>query len=80
MMKKIFTRLCLMTGLLVTPGLLFAADSVQYIKPSVLTTAFVIIYIIISIGIGIYATKLAKTPEQFFGGTKSFGPALSRCP
>ncbi len=46
----------------------------QLIKPSAFTIIFTVVFILVSIGVGIYATKKAKTAEQYFGGTKSFGP------
>lgn len=45
----------------------------QLIQPSATTIAFTVIFIIVSIGFGLYARKYAKTAEQFFGGTKTFG-------
>mgnify|MGYP001555291791 CR=1 FL=1 len=48
----------------------------QALKPNALTIVTVIIFIIASIWIGIYAKKKAKTTEQYFGGTKSFGPMV----
>ncbi len=45
----------------------------QLIETSYFNIAFTIIFILISIGIGLYANKYAKTAEQFFGGTKTFG-------
>jgi Na+/proline symporter len=49
-------------------------DVRQLIEPSALTISFVVVFIVLSIGIGIYAGRKAKSAEQFFGGTKSFGP------
>lgn len=46
----------------------------QLIEPNAFTISFSVVFIIISIAIGLYAAKKAKTAEQFFGGTKSFGP------
>ncbi|MFC1692185.1 sodium:solute symporter [Candidatus Latescibacterota bacterium] len=50
------------------------ADVEQLIEPSAFTIGFSVVFLLISIGIGIYASRKAKTAEQFFGGTKSFGP------
>lgn len=50
------------------------ADIEQLIQPSVFTIGFCIVFILVSIGIGLYASKKSKTAEQYFGGTKSFGP------
>ena len=46
----------------------------QLIQPGAFTIGFSVIFILASIGIGLYAARKAKTAEQFFGGTKSFGP------
>ncbi|MFC1607326.1 sodium:proline symporter [Candidatus Latescibacterota bacterium] len=46
----------------------------QLIKPNSFTTGFSVVFILISIVIGLYASRKAKTAEQYFGGTKSFGP------
>ena len=50
------------------------ADIEQFIQPGAFTISFSVIFILASIGIGLYAARKAKTAEQFFGGTKSFGP------
>lgn len=46
----------------------------QLIEPNALTISFVVVFVVVSIIIGVYATVQAKSAEQFFGGTKSFGP------
>ncbi|MCP4481310.1 MAG: sodium/proline symporter [bacterium] len=46
----------------------------SYVQPSYVTWIFVVLYILISIGIGVFSTRFAKTPEQYFGSTKTFGP------
>ena len=45
----------------------------QFIQPSPWIIGYTIVFILISMGIGFYASKYAKTAEQFFGGTKMFG-------
>jgi Na+/proline symporter len=45
----------------------------QFIQPSPLIIGYTIAFILVSMGIGFYAGKYAKTAEQFFGGTKMFG-------
>jgi Na+/proline symporter len=45
----------------------------QLIQPSPLIIGYTVVFILVSIGIGWYANKYAKTAEQFFGGTKTFG-------
>jgi Na+/proline symporter len=45
----------------------------QFIQPSALIIGYTIVFILVSMGIGFYAGKYAKTAEQFFGGTKMFG-------
>jgi Na+/proline symporter len=45
----------------------------QLIQPSPLIIGFVVVFIAVSIGIGWYANRFAKTAEGFFGGTKMFG-------
>ena len=44
----------------------------QFIQPSPFIIGYVIVFLIISIGIGWYANRYAKTAEGFFGGTKMF--------
>lgn len=46
----------------------------QLIQPNIFTISFCILFILISIGLGIWAKRKSRTAEQFFGGTKSFGP------
>ena len=46
----------------------------RFIQPSAFTIGFMVAFLLLSIAIGIYASRKAKTAEQFFGGTKSFGP------
>jgi len=50
------------------------AQERQLIEAKTGVTLFVFAYIVISIGIGVYSKKWAKTPEQYFGATKTFGP------
>ena len=45
----------------------------QFIQPTPLIIGYTIAFILVSMGIGFYAGKYAKTAEQFFGGTKMFG-------
>jgi len=45
----------------------------QLIQPSPLIIGYTICFMLVSIGIGWYANKYAKTAEGFFGGTKTFG-------
>ncbi len=49
---------------------------VTQLEPNIFTLIVVIVFIGISIGLGIYAARKAKTAEQYFGGTKSFGPII----
>jgi len=44
----------------------------QLIQPSPLIIGYTIVFMLISIGIGWYANRYAKTAEGFFGGTKTF--------
>jgi len=46
----------------------------QLIEPNAATVVFCVAFLLASVGIGLYASRKAKTAEQFFGGTKSFGP------
>jgi SSS family transporter len=66
----------LISGFIAKIGYSAAAAKEQLIEPNGFTIAFTVVFIIISIAVGIYATKKAKTAEQFFGGTKSFGPMV----
>ncbi len=45
----------------------------QLIQPTPLIIGYTVLFILVSIAIGIYANKYAKTAEGFFGGTKAFG-------
>ena len=45
----------------------------QLIQPTPLIIGYTVVFILVSIGIGIYANKYAKSAEGFFGGTKAFG-------
>jgi len=45
----------------------------QLIQPSPFIIGFTIVFMLVSIGIGWYANRYAKTAEGFFGGTKMFG-------
>jgi Na+/proline symporter len=45
----------------------------QLIQPSPLIIGYTVVFMLVSIGIGWYANKFAKTAEGFFGGTKAFG-------
>lgn len=45
----------------------------QLIQPSPLIIGYTIVFMLVSIGIGWYANRYAKTAEGFFGGTKMFG-------
>ena len=45
----------------------------QLIQPSPLIIGYTIVFMLVSIGIGWYANRYAKTAEGFFGGTKTFG-------
>ncbi len=45
----------------------------QLIQPSPLIIGYTVLFMIISIAIGWYANRYAKTAEGFFGGTKAFG-------
>ena len=45
----------------------------QLIQPSPLIIGYTVVFMLVSIGIGWYANKYAKTAEGFFGGTKMFG-------
>ena len=55
-------------------GNLHTTGTEQLIEPNAIITGFSVIFIVISIVIGLYAARKAKTAEQYFGGTKSFGP------
>ncbi|MCX7634344.1 MAG: hypothetical protein N2Z74_01200 [Syntrophales bacterium] len=44
----------------------------QLIQPTPLIIGYTVLFMLISIAIGIYANKYAKTAEGFFGGTKAF--------
>jgi Na+/proline symporter len=48
----------------------------QLIQPSPLIIGYTICFMLVSIGIGWYANKFAKTAEGFFGGTKTFGGVI----
>jgi Na+/proline symporter len=45
----------------------------QLIQPTPLIIGYTVVFMLVSIGIGWYANKYAKTAEGFFGGTKMFG-------
>ncbi len=45
----------------------------QLIQPTPLIIGYTVVFMLVSIGIGWYANKFAKTAEGFFGGTKMFG-------
>jgi Na+/proline symporter len=48
----------------------------QLIQPSPLIIGYTVCFMLVSIGIGWYANKFAKTAEGFFGGTKTFGGVI----
>jgi Na+/proline symporter len=45
----------------------------QLIQPSPLIIGYTVAFMLVSIAIGWYANRYAKTAEGFFGGTKTFG-------
>ncbi|HOJ49230.1 MAG TPA: sodium:proline symporter [Spirochaetota bacterium] len=54
----------------------FAQDKklTEYMETSTFTVIYTIMFLLISVLLGVWASKKAKTAEGFFGGTKSFGP------
>jgi Na+/proline symporter len=48
----------------------------QLIQPSPLIIGYTVAFMLVSIGIGWYANRYAKTAEGFFGGTKTFGGVI----
>lgn len=78
-LRNLGTHLLCLTGfILSSPLVTLAAEAPRkdkiFMEPSPITTTFIIGYIIICLILGIWASKYAKTPEQFFGSTKLFGP------
>ncbi len=72
-MKRMFLLIGLTSGILTVSVDAFAQVK-QHLAPSAWTISFAVVYFIICMVLGVWATKWAKTPEQFFGSTKTFGP------